>query len=73
MGRLATRSPSDRVVVVVVAFDGVQLLDVTGPAEVFTTANTYGARYDVRVVRPPAPTYAPPRVCGSVPTGRWAR
>lgn len=38
--------------VVVVAFDGVQLLDVTGPAEVFTTANTYGARYDVRVVSP---------------------
>lgn len=35
-----------------VAFDGVQLLDVTGPAEVFTTANTFGARYDVRIVSP---------------------
>ncbi|OPF81062.1 AraC family transcriptional regulator [Streptomyces antioxidans] len=36
--------------VVIVAFDGVQLLDVTGPVEVFTTANHYGADYDVRVV-----------------------
>nr|WP_307818794.1 GlxA family transcriptional regulator [Streptomyces sabulosicollis] len=34
----------------IVAFDGVQLLDVTGPVEVFTTANHYGADYDVRVV-----------------------
>ncbi|MET8641235.1 GlxA family transcriptional regulator [Streptomyces sp. NPDC004675] len=32
------------------AFDQVQLLDVTGPAEVFTTANAYGANYDVRIV-----------------------
>ncbi|MFE6888517.1 GlxA family transcriptional regulator [Streptomyces sp. NPDC057694] len=38
--------------VAVVAFDRVQLLDVTGPAEVFTTANTYGAAYDVRIVSP---------------------
>lgn len=38
--------------VVIVAFDGVQLLDVTGPAEVFSTANSYGARYDVRIVSP---------------------
>lgn len=37
-------------VVAVVAFDGVQLLDVTGPAEVFTTANGCGGRYDVRIV-----------------------
>ncbi|MFE6772853.1 GlxA family transcriptional regulator [Streptomyces fimicarius] len=36
--------------VAVVAFDGVQLLDVTGPAEVFTTANGHGGRYDVRIV-----------------------
>lgn len=35
--------------VAVVAFDGVQLLDVTGPAEVFTTANAHGGRYDVRI------------------------
>ncbi|MET8953743.1 GlxA family transcriptional regulator [Streptomyces sp. NPDC004393] len=38
--------------VAVVAFDAVQLLDVTGPVEVFTTANRYGADYDVRVVSP---------------------
>lgn len=37
-------------VVAVLAFDGVQLLDVTGPVEVLTTANAYGARYDVRLV-----------------------
>ncbi|MGW3623068.1 GlxA family transcriptional regulator [Streptomyces sp. NPDC000880] len=51
MGRVATRRQPDPVVAVV-AFDGVQLLDVTGPAEVFTTANTFGARYDVRIVSP---------------------
>lgn len=38
--------------VAVAAFDGVQLLDVTGPAEVFTTANLFGARYQVRTVSP---------------------
>lgn len=38
--------------VAVVAFDGVQLLDVTGPAEVFTTANVFGANYDVRIISP---------------------
>ncbi|MEV5685021.1 GlxA family transcriptional regulator [Streptomyces sp. NPDC052164] len=37
-------------VVAVVAFDGVQLLDVTGPAEVFTTARAFGAGYEVRIV-----------------------
>ncbi|MDX6356064.1 MAG: hypothetical protein QOF98_2967, partial [Streptomyces sp.] len=36
--------------VAILAFDGVQLLDVTGPAEVFTCANAYGARYDVTIV-----------------------
>jgi transcriptional regulator GlxA family with amidase domain len=39
-------------VVTVVAFDGAQLLDVTGPVEVFTTANSHGANYDVRLVSP---------------------
>jgi transcriptional regulator GlxA family with amidase domain len=34
--------------VAILAFDGVQLLDVAGPAEVLTTANAYGAAYDVR-------------------------
>lgn len=38
--------------VAVIAFDAVQLLDVSGPVEVFTTANRYGAHYDVRVVSP---------------------
>jgi transcriptional regulator GlxA family with amidase domain len=36
--------PADRVVVFVV-FDGVTLLDVAGPAEVFTEANRFGASY----------------------------
>lgn len=39
-------------VVVIVAFDQVQLLDVAGPLEVFTTAHRFGAHYDVRVVSP---------------------
>ncbi|WP_318219133.1 GlxA family transcriptional regulator [Streptomyces sp. SCL15-6] len=38
--------------ITVVAYDGAQLLDVTGPVEVFTTANQYGAGYDVRLVSP---------------------
>ncbi|WP_345653606.1 GlxA family transcriptional regulator [Streptomyces siamensis] len=36
--------------VTVLAFPGVRLLDVTGPIEVFTTANEFGARYRVRIV-----------------------
>ncbi|MFD5896236.1 GlxA family transcriptional regulator [Streptomyces sp. NPDC060366] len=51
-GRAPRASVSEPRTVVVVAFDGVQLLDVTGPAEVFTTANMFGARYDVRIVSP---------------------
>ncbi|MFJ7271075.1 GlxA family transcriptional regulator [Streptomyces sp. NPDC099050] len=50
MGRVAVHP------VVIVAFDGVQLLDVTGPAEVFAAANLHGARadarYEVRIVSP---------------------
>ncbi|WP_307837580.1 GlxA family transcriptional regulator, partial [Sphaerisporangium melleum] len=38
--------------VVVVVFDGVRLLDVTGPLEVFTTANEHGADYRLRLVSP---------------------
>ncbi len=49
MGGVAAEGPAGRVVAVV-AFDGVQLLDVTGPVEVFTTANAFGGDYDVRVV-----------------------
>lgn len=33
-------------------FDGVKLLDVSGPAEVFTEANRHGAAYRVRYVSP---------------------
>ncbi|MFJ8544004.1 GlxA family transcriptional regulator [Streptomyces sp. NPDC093586] len=50
MGGVARPDGGD--VVVIVAFDRVQLLDVAGPLEVFTTANRSGARYDVRVVSP---------------------
>jgi transcriptional regulator GlxA family with amidase domain len=35
--------------IVVVAYDGVGLLDVTGPLEVFTQANVVGASYDLIV------------------------
>jgi len=44
--------PPGRRAIAVVAFDEVQLLDVTGPAEVLTTANSFGARYDLHVVSP---------------------
>ncbi|MFE4551422.1 GlxA family transcriptional regulator [Streptomyces sp. NPDC056785] len=44
------RAPGPPHTVAVLAFDGVQLLDVAGPAEVFTTANEDGADYDVRIV-----------------------
>ncbi|MFJ4845523.1 MULTISPECIES: GlxA family transcriptional regulator [unclassified Streptomyces] len=36
--------------VTVFVFPGVRLLDVTGPVEVFTTANDFGGRYKVRIV-----------------------
>ncbi|NIK61337.1 GlxA family transcriptional regulator [Kribbella shirazensis] len=35
--------------IIVVAYDGVRLLDVSGPVEVFTVANEHGARYDVKL------------------------
>lgn len=35
--------------VTVLVFPGVRLLDVTGPIEVFTSANEFGARYRVRI------------------------
>ncbi|MEU6114420.1 DJ-1/PfpI family protein [Streptomyces sp. NPDC047117] len=52
MGGVAPVAPGTPRVVVIVAFDQVQLLDVSGPLEVLTTANRYGARYDVHVVSP---------------------
>src|SRR3954463_5935608 len=36
--------------VTVFVFPGVRLLDVTGPIEVFTTANEFGGHYRVQVV-----------------------
>ena len=38
--------------VAVVAYDGVGLLDVTGPLEVFTQANVVGANYELLVASP---------------------
>jgi transcriptional regulator GlxA family with amidase domain len=34
----------------VLDFDGVQALDVTGPIEVFTSANDFGGRYRLELV-----------------------
>jgi transcriptional regulator GlxA family with amidase domain len=36
-------------VVVIVVFDGVKLLDVAGPAEVFAEANRFGADYQLKI------------------------
>ncbi|MFJ8491702.1 GlxA family transcriptional regulator [Streptomyces sp. NPDC094038] len=46
--------PSGRkpLLVTVLVFPGVRLLDVTGPIEVFSTANEFGGRYRVRTVSP---------------------
>ncbi|XVV14300.1 AraC family transcriptional regulator [Actinoplanes sp. CA-131856] len=38
--------------VVVLAYDGVTLLDVAGPAEVFKEANRFGAGYQISLVSP---------------------
>lgn len=38
--------------VTVLVFPGVRLLDVTGPIEVFASANEFGGRYRVRMVSP---------------------
>ncbi|MFF4899005.1 GlxA family transcriptional regulator [Streptomyces sp. NPDC001068] len=45
-------SPSGRkpLLVTVLVFPGVRLLDVTGPIEVFSSANDFGGRYRVRTV-----------------------
>ena len=46
-------TPADRRrAVVVLVFDGVRLLDVTGPLEVFDVARSMGAPYDVTVCSP---------------------
>ena len=38
--------------VVCLVFDGMKMLDVSGPAEVFSEANRFGARYELRYVSP---------------------
>lgn len=45
---MAEANATTRVVVIVV-FDGVKLLDVAGPAEVFAEANRFGARYSLEI------------------------
>ncbi|MGJ6124852.1 GlxA family transcriptional regulator [Mycolicibacterium sp. Y3] len=45
-GQVTTRE------MVIVVFDGVKLLDVAGPAEVFAEANRFGARYRLRIASP---------------------
>ncbi|MGW7549333.1 hypothetical protein ACWGKQ_50675 [Streptomyces sp. NPDC054770] len=35
--------------VIVLVFPGVRLLDVTGPIEVFASANEFGGRYRVQI------------------------
>ncbi|AFS16047.1 Transcriptional regulator, AraC family protein [Mycobacterium intracellulare subsp. intracellulare MTCC 9506] len=47
-GRMAEANATTRVVVIVV-FDGVKLLDVAGPAEVFAEPNRFGARYSLEI------------------------
>lgn len=49
-GRVTEQSAHRDVVIVV--FDGVKLLDVVGPAEVFAEANRFGARYRMRFASP---------------------
>ncbi len=43
------RSGTDAVTVTVFVFPGVRLLDVTGPIEVFSSANEFGGRYRVQI------------------------
>ncbi|MFG3288727.1 GlxA family transcriptional regulator [Streptomyces sp. NPDC048179] len=47
-----TSSGSEPLLVTVLVFPGVRLLDVTGPIEVFASANEFGGRYRVRTVSP---------------------
>ncbi|HWO63147.1 MAG TPA: DJ-1/PfpI family protein, partial [Umezawaea sp.] len=38
--------------VTILAFEGVTMIDIAGPADVFGHANRFGADYDVQVVSP---------------------
>jgi transcriptional regulator GlxA family with amidase domain len=44
--------PTGRHRVGILVFDGMKLLDVSGPAEVFAEANLFGGKYDVVIVSP---------------------
>ncbi|MFJ9539823.1 GlxA family transcriptional regulator [Streptomyces sp. NPDC101225] len=44
------RPGTNRLTVTVFVFPGVRLLDVTGPIEVFASANAFGGRYRVQIV-----------------------
>jgi transcriptional regulator GlxA family with amidase domain len=46
------RTPADSLLVTVFVFPGVRLLDVTGPMEVFTSANDFGGHYRLNIVSP---------------------
>jgi hypothetical protein len=45
--------------VAILVYDGVKLLDVVGPAEVFGEANRLGADYTIVLVSPTGATCAP--------------
>jgi transcriptional regulator GlxA family with amidase domain len=45
-------APSTERVILVVAYDDVRLLDITGPLEVFSVANEHGGRYLLRTASP---------------------
>ncbi|MEV4313491.1 DJ-1/PfpI family protein [Actinocrispum sp. NPDC049592] len=47
---MSTQAARHRVVFLV--YDGVTLLDLAGPAEVFKTANQFGARYRIELLSP---------------------
>ena len=65
--------------VLMVLFDQVQSLDVTGPLEVFTGANTWrggrgdGQAYDIRTASLGGRRYGPRAACASRPMRTCAR
>lgn len=58
--------------VLIVLFDGVQSLDVTGPLEVFAGAESYrGGSYGIRTASLDGTRSAPPAASSWYRTGRW--
>jgi transcriptional regulator GlxA family with amidase domain len=47
-----THAGTGPLLVTILVFPGIRLLDVTGPIEVFTSANEFGARYRLTLVSP---------------------